>query len=285
MSNDFLRTDAHPARNDLPPVDSEVWGPVRLRSRCSEWLSIPEEQILLGDDPDELIALVARTMVDPKERVAVFQPCPEGHLDAVLQVGGRYVDCGRSLDWAPRMDGLELVVGDGAVAVLIALPNSPVDGGDAGEIMARIEALCGSSTVRCVLVDRRHDRGRVSASATASILQLASIPCTDSSFLHALVGSPQCVEALARMRGRVVLEEQDIAKQWNGDFSHVVEALARQGFEGVVAAEGVWIQILGTSSSELAVRIRQLGFEVRVSQHHAWREGLLVTSMRGGESR
>ena len=285
MSNEFLRTDAHPARNDLPPMDSEALGPVRLRSRCSEWLSIPEEQILLGDDADDLIALVARTMVDPEERVAVFQPCPEGHLDAVLQAGGRYVDCGRSLDWVPRMDGLELVVGDGAVAVLIAVPNSPVDGGDAAEIMTRIEALCGSSTVRCVLVDRRHDRGRVSVSVTPSILQLASIPCADSSLLHALVGSPQCIEALARMRGRVVLEDRDIAEQWAGDCSHVVEALARQGFEGVMAAEGVWIQILGTSSSELAVRLREVGFEVRVSRHHAWREGLLVTALRGGESR
>ncbi len=285
MINDFLRTDAHPARNDLPLLDSEVLGPVRLRSRCSEWLSIPEEQILLGDDPDELIALIARTMVDPEERVAVFQPCPEGHLNAVLQAGGRYVDCGRSLDWAPRMDGLELVVGDGAVVVLIALPNSPVDGGDAGEIMTRIEALSVSSTVRCVLVDRRHDRGRISAFSRPSILQLASMPCTDSSHLHALVGSPQCIEALARMRGRAGLEDRDIAEQWAGDSPHLMEALVRQGFEGVVVAEGVWIQNPGTSSSELAVRLRERGFEVRVSQHHAWREGLLVTSLGGGESR
>lgn len=283
MSDDFLRTSAHPARNDLPPADAGALGPVQLRRACAAALSVPEDALLLGEDPDALVALVVRTAVDADERVAVFQPCPEGHLNAVLSAEARYVDCGRDLSWAPRMDALELVALDGAVGVIIAAPNSPVDGGDEREISARMVEICAEGAVRFILVDRRHDRGMCVSEDRKGMVQLVALPRQGEPPVHALVGPSQWIAALARMRSESDVLEGALAARWSAPLPDLVGALGELGLEAESCAEGAWLQLLGTPAHELARRLGKHGFEVRVSPHHTWREGLVVTSRGSGE--
>ena len=281
MSDDPHHTPGHPSR---PPL-SNAAGPSALVAACAERFGVLPGQLLLSVDAEPLVALVVRTFITSGDRVAVFEPCLAGHLEAVLASEGKYVDCGRDIDWKPRLDSLDFVLGDGAAGVILARPNAPVDGGNDTRVMASLAELGDFHSARFVMVDRRFAPKGTLPGPDDGILTLLPVELRSGGFVFALVGPSEAMDALLRARvgGSGLAEDVELADaggpEEDGDLEAMGDRLSAVGFSSVLSpGVGAWVQEVGVPSEVLAERVQKAGFEIRARHHHTWRGGVWIPS-------
>ena len=236
-----------------------------------------------------LIAKTGRTLLDGvlkchlknAGRIAVFGPCPQDHLDAIVESdrGLQYVDCGRGYDWRPRLDGLRLVLEDGAVAVWIASPNYPT--GTCSELNELEKMMEGYPGVQ-LLVDQRWAYSPYAqfASSDSRTLYLRRFSGLDQGSFQVLL----CGSSLQELEWEVdsevrwldmdgsgqTTQEQARKTEWASDFD--------PSRYRVTHGSGDWlfVQAPGTDGAVLASELRQKGYKVDYEAVHTWRNGVSV---------
>jgi histidinol-phosphate aminotransferase len=122
----------------------------RLRQALSEYVGVEPEWVAAGAGSDELIDVVTRMFVAPKEAILNFPPTFGMYAFFAEAQGARVIDLPRRPDFALKLDGLAEVAKK-ARLIFVVSPNNPT-----GNTLSRRELQALLDTGRPVVVDEAY---------------------------------------------------------------------------------------------------------------------------------
>lgn len=122
----------------------------RLREALSEYVGMPAEWIIAGAGSDELIDILTRMFVAPKEAVLNFPPTFGMYAFSADVQGARVINLPRKPDFSLKLDGLAAEAKK-ARLIFVVSPNNPT-----GNALSRAELDALLSTGRPVVVDEAY---------------------------------------------------------------------------------------------------------------------------------
>jgi len=236
-----------------------------------------------------VVAKTARVLLDSvlkwhlggAGRVAVFGPGPQDHLEAVLESDDdiQYVDCGRGYDWRPRVDGLKLVLADGARMIWVGSPNYPT--GTSCDL-ARLENALQPYPDALLMVDQRWETSLEPQFRRGGpqTLFLNKVKEEGASEEFMLWGSPLRQSDWLSRNGVKWAVNQTLSVQWveEDDKKRLLAFFEGSPYRVTPGAgQALFIQSLGEDSTKLAETLESRGFSVAYEPVHTWRNGVCVT--------
>jgi histidinol-phosphate aminotransferase len=98
---------------------------VAMRAALGAFLSVPKEQIVVGNGSDEIIDLVLRCVLEPGDSIINCEPTFGMYAFTTHVCGGRTVDVERDAAFAVDVDAVLSAIDDRTKLIAIASPNNP----------------------------------------------------------------------------------------------------------------------------------------------------------------
>jgi histidinol-phosphate aminotransferase len=98
---------------------------VTMRAALGAFLSVPKEQIVVGNGSDEIIDLVFRCVLEPGDSIINCEPTFGMYAFTTHVCGGQTVDVERDSEFAIDVDAVLAAVDDSTKLIAIASPNNP----------------------------------------------------------------------------------------------------------------------------------------------------------------
>jgi len=291
----LMRLDVYPERQSLPLPTADETISYPLLDQVSGYCGWPKEGLILEKEADLLVDLVIQAFTGPGERIAVFEPGSESYKSSVLSVEAAYVDCGRTHDWSPRIDALDMVFSDGAVGVVLGSPNHPVDS-TSNMTLKVIQAAGNAPSVLFALIDA--SQGLLAPQSLLreipEAIYLMPFWLSSGEGFYALLCDRERADIMARLRGSYLGGlEGDLLESENARLLHeemsvrqkgLLTQLADSGYRVVPSGrDGAFVTAPGTDQKALSDGLEALGYQTEYIQHHTWRGGIRVLSA-GGET-
>ena len=238
-------------------------------------------QGLLADNASDLMGFCFDNVMVNGDRLAVFGPAPDEHTELILQREGLlYVDCGRHYDWTPRIDALDMVLADGAKAVIYASPNYPT-----GTIfpLRKVEEVVEKYPEVVLIFDSRFGSTFDLNSAGPQTVIIGRTGKIRGPKLFAY-GFP-IQQMTADIPSSVLMTtDLDVVSEvcTYPSKQSIADEIRNLGFRVEQDAPGfLFIQKLGSSAEETARELKGFGYSPTFQAIHTWRGGVCVTLEEG----
>ncbi len=274
-----VSTDFRVELNRYPDPYSSV-----LRKRLVQDLRVPKSAIFIGNGSDEIIDLLIKLLVEPSERVLIFQPTYGLYAVRAELAGAKIVSCQLTSDFQIDFNKVRKCLKDKVKIVFCCSPNNPT-----GNLLQRkdIEKLC-QETKGIVVVDEAYVEFSSQPSLLRKIREFPNLiimrtfskawglagarvgyAVADPTIVRFLdrIKLPYNVSSLSARLALEALNQKEIMLQYRGQIvterDRLQEKLNNLGFT-VFPSEANFLLVMKSSAPKIANKLRkQFGIIVR----------------------
>lgn len=145
---DYVKDEVLDSVNQFNPQLYPDAGAQKLRKRLSEYIQVPESQIICGNGSDEIISMIFNAFVDTEDVVVTHAPTFDMYDIGTKISKGRLIPVQDDENFKINVDGIiEQVNENNAKLLFICVPNNPT-----GYVIPKEEIIRILNSTNCIVV-------------------------------------------------------------------------------------------------------------------------------------